>query len=256
MYATVLDLDWAGNAPNNIVRIGNDGSGTVQQVAVSTDGGATWNPDTKVPISSNSGNIALSANGTTTLWVQGSGSAIVSINGAAYVSVSGLPSGATVTSDKKNNAYFYAASGSTIYVSSNSGATFTTSTTVPSTINAIEMNPSTAGYVVLATASGLYKSTDFGKTFQSIGAISSAYRVSVGAAPAAGKPNSVFVSGVIGGKEGYFRTDDNGATWVQVNNASYGFGTVSSNPMVADPRVYGRYVLNALLATQAQGNFC
>jgi xyloglucan-specific exo-beta-1,4-glucanase len=252
MYATVVDLDWAGNAPNVIVRVGNDGSGTVQQVAVSLDGGATWNPDTKVPISANSGNIALSANGTTTLSMEGSGSAIVSIGNTSYVAVSGLPSGALVASDKKNAAYFYGASGSAVYVSSTNGASFTQTATVSGTINAISVNPSTAGNVLVATSAGLYQSADFGKTFKTVGsAVTNGYRVSVGAASAAGKPNSIFVGGIVGGKEGYFRTDDNGASWVQVNNASYGFQTISSNPIVADSRVHGRLYVG----TNGRGTF-
>lgn len=45
-YASSASVDYAGNKPGNVVRVGTDGAGSVQQIGVSTDGGATWNPST------------------------------------------------------------------------------------------------------------------------------------------------------------------------------------------------------------------
>lgn len=47
-WATSSSVDYAGNKPANVVRVGNDGSGSVQQIGVSTDGGATWSIGTYV----------------------------------------------------------------------------------------------------------------------------------------------------------------------------------------------------------------
>lgn len=52
----------------------------------------------------------------------------------------------------------------------------------------------------------------------------------------------MFAAANIGGV-GYYRSDDEGATWTQINDLSLGFGSVSANVMAADPRVYGRYVV-------------
>lgn len=36
-----------------------------------------------------------------------------------------------------------------------------------------------------------------------------------------------------------------GTNWVQINDAAHGFGSISSNPITADLRVYGRWILHA-----------
>ena len=41
-WSGAVDLDYAGNKPTNIVRIGNGDSSTGKQVAISTDSGSTW----------------------------------------------------------------------------------------------------------------------------------------------------------------------------------------------------------------------
>lgn len=42
-YSTSTSVDYAGNKPSNVVRVGNSASASVQQIGVSSDGGATWN---------------------------------------------------------------------------------------------------------------------------------------------------------------------------------------------------------------------
>lgn len=42
-YSTSTSVDYAGNKPSNIVRVGDTSSASVQQIGVSSDGGATWN---------------------------------------------------------------------------------------------------------------------------------------------------------------------------------------------------------------------
>lgn len=41
-WSTTVDLDYAGNSPKNIVRIGNGDSSQGKQVALSSDSGASW----------------------------------------------------------------------------------------------------------------------------------------------------------------------------------------------------------------------
>ena len=38
----------------------------------------------------------------------------------------------------------------------------------------------------------------------------------------------------------YYRSDNEGKNWVKINDAKHGFGSISSNVLTADPRVYGR----------------
>lgn len=73
------------------------------------------------------GKVAISANGDTVLWSTTSSGVMVSINQANFTTMSSLPTSAVIAFDKRNNTVFYAASGSTFYVSANGGVTFTPS---------------------------------------------------------------------------------------------------------------------------------
>lgn len=72
-----------------------------------------------------------------------------------------------------------------------------------------------------------------------IGAGIKAWAIALGAPAKAGGYPAVFAAANIGGV-GYFRSDDAGATWVQINDATHGFGSASANVLTADPRIYGR----------------
>ncbi len=65
----------------------------------------------------------------------------------------------------------------------------------------------------------------------------------------------MFAAANIGGV-GYYRSDDEGATWIQINDLSLGFGSVSANVMAADPRVYGRYVVEGKMRGYLLIIFC
>ena len=66
----------------------------------------------------------------------------------------------------------------------------------------------------------------------------------MGAPSKTGAYPSVFVAAEISGVVGYFRSDDTGSTWVQINDATHGFGSASANVVTADSRVYGRCASN------------
>lgn len=129
--------------------------------------------------------IAISADGDTLLWRSSSTSTVsVSQNSATFAAVDGLPTGSIFASDKTNNSIFYAASGSSFYLSSDSATSFTEisgalgSSSSPSEI---AVNPSVSGDVWVGTDSGLFHSTDEGSTFTTIEDVSLATLVSLGA---------------------------------------------------------------------------
>lgn len=69
-WTTSTSVDYAGNSVKNVVRVGNT-AGT-QQVAISSDGGVTWNIDYGADTNMNGGTVAYSANADTILWSTGS----------------------------------------------------------------------------------------------------------------------------------------------------------------------------------------
>ncbi|KAH7326823.1 hypothetical protein B0J17DRAFT_581043 [Rhizoctonia solani] len=242
-YVTTPDMDYAGKKPATIVRIGNDGSdASIKQIALSTDAGSTWAPYAPTPGGSSGGKIAISATGETILWRNSNGVS-VSRNSGAFATVSGLSSNSAIASDKVNGTIFYAADGNKFYVSTNFGSTFTaTSASLGSSSSAVKIvsNTNKAGDVWVSTDKGLFHSSNFGASFTAVASVTQAWAIGLGAPKTSGAAPSVFAAATIDGVTGYFRSDNEGSTWVQINNAANGFGAVSANPVSGDPRVYGR----------------
>ncbi|KAG9084051.1 hypothetical protein FS749_005535, partial [Ceratobasidium sp. UAMH 11750] len=148
-----------------------------------------------------------------------------------------------IASDKKNATVFYAATGGKFYVSTNYGSTFTaTAGSLGSSTSPVKIvaNPNTAGDVWVSTDKGLFHSTNYGATFTAATDVTQAWAIGLGAPKTSGTYASVFAAAVIGGVTGYFRSDNAGSTWVQINDAAHGFGSASANPISGDPRVFGR----------------
>jgi len=96
------------------------------------------------------------------------------------------------------------------------------------------------------SANGLYHSTNAGKTLTLVGTLTQAYAVGVGA-PATSSGTSayskpaVYAAAVGASGYGFYRSIDNGATWVNVSNPAHLLGTV--NQIVGDARTFGRYYI-------------
>lgn len=75
--------------------------------------------------------------------------------------------------------------------------------------------------------------------------------LALGAPKTSGGYPAVFVGGTYLGVTGYFRSDDGGVNFIQINDAAHGFGSVSSNVLAADPRTYGR----VFIGTNGRGIF-
>jgi hypothetical protein len=98
----------------------------------------------------------------------------------------------------------------------------------------------------LASANGLYHSTNAGKTLTLTGSITQAYAVGVGApatssAISAYSKPAVYTVAVGASGYGFYRSIDNGVTWVNVSNPAHLLGTV--NQIVGDPRTFGRFYI-------------
>ncbi|THG93951.1 hypothetical protein EW026_g7416 [Hermanssonia centrifuga] len=253
-WSSSSDLDFAGNTPTMIVRIGTGDSSEGKQVALSYDSGNTWSQDYGAADNIEGGKVALSANGDTVLWLSANGGVLVSQYTSSFTAVPTLPSTATaIASDKKNDSVFYGAAGSGFYLSTDGAKTFSVtkgglgSSTSPVKI---VVHPNITGDVWVSTDKGLFHSTNMGSSFTAIPGVSEAWAIALGAPAEAGGYPSIFAAASIGGV-GYFRSDDTGATWVQINDATHGFGSASANVLTADPRIYGR----VYIGTNGRGIF-
>ncbi|KAL1952015.1 hypothetical protein VTO73DRAFT_1164 [Trametes versicolor] len=252
-YSSSSDIDYAGNVPATIVRIGTTTDGSQgKQVAISTDSGVTWSQDYGAPDDVGGGKVALSANGDTVLWKTSSNGIMVSQYTNPFAAVASLPSDAAIASDKKNNSIFYGASGSKFFVSTDGGKTFAAQGSLGASTSPFRVivHPNVTGDVWVSTDKGLFHSTNTGATFTAISGVSQAWSIALGAPKTAGGYPALFAAANIGGV-GYFRSDDAGVNWVKVNDAAHGFGSASANVLAADLRVYGR----VFVGTNGRGIF-
>ncbi|KAG8888148.1 hypothetical protein FRB98_008257 [Tulasnella sp. 332] len=213
-YGTELSLDYAGLKSSRIVRIGS-GAG---QLSTSGDGGLTWGYYAANSSALIGGKVRYSANASTVLWSSSTG-VFISKNNGTFVASTGIPTGAIIRADKANDAYFYAANGSSIYVSSNGGASFAITATLGSlvTANDIAVNTlGTAGEFWVSSSVGLWHSKDFGKTITKVFSnLSAAWSISVGAPAVPHSTPAIFAGALVSKVYGIYRSDNGGLSWIR-----------------------------------------
>ncbi|KIM24194.1 glycoside hydrolase family 74 protein [Serendipita vermifera MAFF 305830] len=244
-YGTTTSIDYAGNVPSRVVRVGQIPADTLPQIAVSSDYGATWSANYAAPAPSANaayigGQIAYSANADTLLWSNPTLGVLRSANSASFTAVSGIPVGAAIASDKINGTALYAASGGTFYRSADTGATWTTSTVSGlTTASWITVNPFKAGELWVSGDAGIWHSSDYGKTFNALPSVTKGWRISAGAPKTTGGTPALYAAATINGVSTLYRTDDQ-VNWITMSDAAHGFGSASSLILAADPRIYKR----------------
>jgi hypothetical protein len=250
-WGTSTSIDYAENAPNDIVRAGN-GSG-VSSAAFSTDDGSTWTAAASEPAGvTGGGTIAVAADGSTAVWSP-SGAAVSysTDSGSTWTASAGIPAGAQVRSDRVNPGKFYGFSYATgtFYTSTDGGRTFTASaaTNLPggNTGSAyFHAVPGTEGDIWLAGgftsgAYGLWHSTDSGATWTKLSNVAQADNIGFGAPAPGKKTEALYTIARINGVRGIFRSDDYGRHWVRINDDQHQYGNIGA-AITGDPRVYGR----------------
>ncbi|KAK1454357.1 fungal cellulose binding domain-containing protein [Colletotrichum cuscutae] len=226
-WASSVDVDFAGNSPNKVARIGK--ATDSPQLALSNDGGETWSVVNSTGNTITDGSVAYSADGDVILWSSKSEGVQV-IRNAGKPENSTLPASSVIASDKKKNDVFYAGSKATFYVSTDGAVTFTESPLGNVTeIRFIAAHPATAGELFVSTNSGVFHSTDFGKTFTSISGPSNAHAVSVGKGE--GSAWNLYVFGEAADGKKLYASADLGASWVDLQG-TYSFGALDSAALV------------------------
>jgi xyloglucan-specific exo-beta-1,4-glucanase len=238
-WTTSTGVDYAGNSVKNVVRVGNT-AGT-QQVAISSDGGVTWNINYGADTSMNGGTVAYSANADTILWSTASSGVQRSQYQSSFTTVSSLPSGAVIASDKKTNTIFYAGSGSTFYISNNTGSSFTPGPKLGSAtvIQDIIAHPITAGTIFVSTNAGIFRSTDSGTTFTLVStALTNTYQIALGVGSGSNWNLYAFGTGSAGAR--LYASGDNGATWTDIQGSTQGFGAIDSAKLAGSASTAGQ----------------
>ncbi|KAL1839449.1 hypothetical protein VTJ49DRAFT_1487 [Mycothermus thermophilus] len=244
MWATSTDVDYAGNKPDNIVRVGN-GNGA-EQIAVSSDGGRTWNAHYGTDTTKSGGSLAFSADADTIVWSSSNAGVLRSQNQGTFTAIPSLPSGAVIAADRRNNAIFYAASADQFYRSTDVGATFEP-VTVPAFASAgvksvkdITAHPVVEGEVWVSTNVGLFRSVDSGVTFTPVGAgiLTGTEQISLGRGN--GESWNVYVFGVGPAGAKLYGSADGGHSWHDIQGERQGFGAMSANRLVGSGNVPGQ----------------
>jgi hypothetical protein len=254
-YATPIDsntngIDFAESNTNFVVRVGNSGA-LASDVAYSNDNGQSWTAcaaaATGYTTANEMGSVAVAADGGRFVVApsQGNGSPAYTTNKcASWTACSGLPSGALLAADRVTAGTFYATSGSTLYVSTDGGATFKTANTFTGT-GAPRTVFGQAGEVWVAAKGGnLYRFTDAGATSTVVASLTAAYGVGFGMAATGQTHPAIYAIGTVGGQYGFFRSDDGvGTTWTRINDDAHQYGSLQNDYIAGDEAVYGRVYL-------------
>ena len=241
LFTTSTSVDYAGKVPKSLVRTGNLADGSAIQIALSNDGGATWNLNYGATASLYGGSAVINAQADTVLWSTSASGVQVSQYTSSFTQVSSLPSGAAVASDKANTTVFYGGSGGSFYRSTDTGKTFTTTTKLGSStaVNKIAANPTVAGDVWVTTDKGLFHSTNYGTTFSAITGPTAGWSLALGKSTANTYKYNIFGFFTINGVSTIFESKDVGATWTAISDSAHGFGSASSNPVAASQDTEG-----------------
>ncbi|HEY8962626.1 MAG TPA: hypothetical protein VIM57_10520, partial [Luteolibacter sp.] len=246
-HGTTHSLDGAGSAPAVLAKLhGDTGS-------ISRDGGRTWKDFSSAPPSAKDGHIAVSADGTRLLCCPKEGVPCLSTDdGATWTPSTGCPSGKFLpAADRVHRLEFclYDRATRRILRSDDGGVTFRSlGGELPEGGQRIESVPGHARHLWHAAGKGgLWRSDDGGTKFHQVVKVEHAYEVGFGK-PAPGKSYpAAYLWGRIEGIDGFFRSDDGGATWLRLNDDRHQFGGI--NDITGDPRVFGR----VYLATSGRG---
>jgi photosystem II stability/assembly factor-like uncharacterized protein len=268
LFANNSWLDFAEKNPNVIVRMGSNPfhppyEGTM---AYSLDGGHNWQAFTfGGPADAGGrrgggggggggGRVILSADGS--VFMSTGGTVRISTDhGTTWKDVTGLPAGISPVADRSNPTKFCGLDSAAhrMYLSTDGGATFTDAyevTGLPTGGGGRggRGGGGGGGLVAVGGREGdlwivggtLCHSSDGGRTFKEVPNHPAIGRLSFGkAAPGKDYPAIFVASNGGGGAAGIYRSDDEGATWVRINDEQHQWGN-RFECISGDPRIYGR----------------
>lgn len=257
VFANTDEIDYAGLDPKVVVRSGTparapapDAGSGAPTLAYSADYGRSWQP---LHPSGATSAINVSADGRA--FVVTAPVALVTLDrGRSWTLARGLPAGAHPIADKVAPETFYSLDfrTSALYVSTDGGRTFSqrgsrglpasSSDDVPMSPEQqwpLIATPGRRGDLWVVARAGLFHSTDAGRAFSRVDGGIFVAALSFGkAAPGRYYP-ALYALGVKGDTYAIWRSDDEGASWIRINDAQHRYGR-RFRCIAGDPRVFGR----------------
>ncbi len=255
-YTGTDSLACAAQRPEFVVRTGHIRNHRPGQVrgAWSSDGGRNWTAFVGEPSGDGGGRTAVSADGATIIWTPRGGAAHRSGDqGATWARCAGLEPGTAVTADPVEPRRFYAYDRDSAHlrVSEDGGVSFQPRGKTLPAIGAapggfadgftteLVAAPGRAGEIWLSVrGSGLWRSTDAGRTFGALEGTRNIHSFGFGAPKPGTTAPTVYAAGEVGGAEGLFRSLDNGVSWQRIDDEAHRFGWIYA--VTGDAQVFGR----------------
>lgn len=242
-------IAYAAANPGKVVRIGNGDN----VVYYSNDKGISWTG--VVTHMGVSGRVAISADGGTILhcpW--GSTTTYYTTNnGGSWSICSGVSFGDAIpVADQVNSNYFYIynPTNGQMLRSSNKGVSFSVAGTpggttafhpwVPTLIRTV---PGFEGHIwVPLSGNGLKYSTDHGASYTTLANVPYCRSVGIGKAISGSSYPTIFIWGTVSGVTGLFRSTDQGATWIRMNDDAHQFA--GAPLLIGDMNIAGRLYMS------------
>jgi len=235
-------------------------SGGPNPIYYSINSGTTWNAFATLPnTTSFQGRVGVSADGTAVLWCP-SGSTTTyrtANNGTNWTNANGLTFNSMPVGDvvNANKIYAYNPADGFIYVSTDKGVNFVKSGSA-GTGGSYIIRPVIGGaegdiWIAMYNG-GLTRTKNSGTSFTKIAGISACTAVGFGKAATGKTFPSVYIWGKANGatKNGLYRSDDEGLTWIRINDDQHQYGGPANGQFViGDMNTYGR----AYMSTAGRG---
>lgn len=245
-------IDYAELKPGFVVRVGNydKAKKDVKLSSFSYDNGVNWfSGNNNLAEGVGGGTVAAAADASAVVWAPSDADVYYSTNnGNAWTKSTGISKGVKVASDRVNPKKFYGFGSGKFYTSVDGGKTFTqtAATGLPTTgTNNFKAIPGIEGDIWLTGGSetkdvyGLWHSTNSGATFTKVSGVEEADTIGFGKAAPGQNYMALYSSAQVNGVRGIFRSDDEGKSWIRINDNAHQYGCTNTC-ITGDPNIYGR----------------
>ena len=240
---TTFGLAYAALQPQVMARVG-------KSVYVTRDGGTTWRLARGMNGTNGiKGQLALSADGKVLLHSpeRSRVTYLSEDDGDTWTPAQGI-AGVRPVADPVDPQRFYAYQDGAFLASRDAGRTFAATSQLPKGgSDLVRAAPGRAGDVWVALKNGgLARSVDAGGTFATIRDVTYAGAVGFGKAARDGAYPAVYIWGTVDGLRGIWRSTNEGADWVRINDDAHQYGGPGDGRFVAgDMNVFGRVYMSS-----------